>query len=112
MDNTIKCPKCEFRIPLTEALTGQIEEAIKAKYEAEAARKEKHIQVKLNEINQQAKVLEEKEQAIDEQIAEQLKSDRKKIAEQEKVKILSEQAEQTKAEPPTHGFSEKLSVSA
>lgn len=96
-DQTIKCPKCGTEIPLTEALTGHIEQAIKAQYEAEASQKDIEIQEKLKDINQQAKVLKEKQQAIDEQIAEQLKSERKIIAEQEKAKILSEQAEQTKA---------------
>jgi hypothetical protein len=94
---TIQCPKCGTAIPLTEALTGQIESTIKAKYEAEAVQKDNEVQAKLKEINQQAKALEEKQQTIDQQINEQLKSERKKIAEQEKAKILSEQAEQTRA---------------
>lgn len=49
-DQTIKCPKCGAEIPLTEALTGQIEQVIKAKYETEAAKKEKEYQAKLKEI--------------------------------------------------------------
>jgi hypothetical protein len=36
-DQTIKCPKCGTEIPLTEALTGQIEQSIKLKYEQEFA---------------------------------------------------------------------------
>ena len=32
-DQTIKCPKCGNEIPLTEALTGQIEDALRAKLE-------------------------------------------------------------------------------
>ena len=70
-DHTIKCPKCGADIPLSEALTGQIEHAIKAKYEAEAAKKDKDVQAKLNEISQQAKALEEKRQTIDLQVSEQ-----------------------------------------
>ncbi|MHC4445902.1 MAG: DUF2130 domain-containing protein [Planctomycetota bacterium] len=95
-DQTIKCPKCGREIELTEALTGQIEQNIRAKYEAEAAVKEKDYQAKLQEIKQQQKELERKDQAIDEQVAEQIKAERKKIAEQEKAKILVEQAEQTR----------------
>ena len=100
-DQTIKCPKCETEIPLNEAITGQIEQSIKLKYEAEAVAKDKEIQAKLKEIKQQAKVLEEKQQAIDEQVdqqvSEKLKAERKVIAEAERKKILDEQAEQTKA---------------
>lgn len=125
-DQTIKCPKCGAEIPLTEALTGHIEQAIKAKYEAEAAQKERDYQAKLKVIQEQAKSLAAKQEAIDEQVAEkvktersrlaeqkkqleaqqvaideqvaeQIKAERKKIAEQEKAKVLAEQSEQTKA---------------
>lgn len=96
-DQTIKCPKCGTDIELNQALTGPIEQSIKLRYEAEAAAKEKDYQAKLKEIQQQAKELEAKGQAIDEQVAEQLKTERKGIAEAERKKILAEQSEQTKA---------------
>ncbi len=96
-DQTIKCPNCGTEIPLTEALTNQIEQSMKFKYEAEALAKDKEIQERLEEVKQQTKELEAKHQAIDEQVAEQVKAECKKIAEQEKAKILAEQAEETKA---------------
>ncbi len=86
----IHCPKCGTEIELTEALTGQIEQAVKAKYETDAAAKDKEVQAKLNQ-------LKAKEQAIDEQVAEQVKAKQKIIAEQERKKILAEHAVQTKA---------------
>ena len=89
-EQKIKCPECGAEIELNQALTGQIEQVIKAKYETEAAQKEKDYQAKLKE-------LEAKGQAIEEQVAEQVKTKSKEIAEQEKAKILAEQAEQTKA---------------
>ena len=95
-DQTIKCPKCGAEIELNQALTGQIEQSIKSKYEAEASAKEKDYQAKLKEIQQQTKELEAKGQAIDEQVAEQLKTERKEIAEAERKKIIAEQFEQTK----------------
>jgi len=94
-DQTIKCPKCGA--DLTEALTSQIEQSIKLRYEAEASAKEKDYQAKLKEIQQQAKELEAKGQAIDQQVVEQLKTERKGIAEAERKKIIAEQSEQTKA---------------
>jgi len=96
-DQTIKCPECGTQIPLTEALTGQIEQSIRLKYETEAAAKEKDYQAKLKEIQRQTKELEAKGQAIDEQVAEQVKAKQKAIAETERKKILAEQSEQTKA---------------
>ena len=95
-DQTIKCPKCGEEIELNQALTGQIEQSIKLKYEAEAAAKEKDYQAKLKGIQQQTKALEAKGEAIDQQVAEQLKTERKEIAEAERKKILAEQSEQTK----------------
>ncbi len=96
-DQKIKCPECGAEIELNQALTGQIEQSIKLRYEAEAAAKEKDYQAKLKEIQQQAKELEAKGEAIDEQVAEQLKTKRKEIAEAERKKIIADQSEQTKA---------------
>jgi hypothetical protein len=96
-DQTIKCPKCGTQIPLNEALTGQIEQSIKLRYEAEATAKEKDYQAKLKGIHQQTKELEAKGEAIDQQVAEQLKTKSKEIAEAERKKIITEQADQTKA---------------
>lgn len=96
-DQTIRCPKCGTQIPLTEALTGQIEQTIKLRYEAEAAEKAKELDKEKMILKQKAKELEAKRQAIDEQVAEQLKTERKEIAEAERNKIIAEQFEQTKA---------------
>ena len=96
-DQTIKCPKCGTQIPLTEALTGQIEQSIKLTYEAEAEEKARELDTEKKVLKQKARELEAKGQAIDEQVAEQVKAERKKIAETERKKILTEQSEQTKA---------------
>jgi hypothetical protein len=96
-DQTIKCPECGAEIPLTKALTGQIEKNIASKYKAEAAEREKEYQEKFNELNKQKKALEQQEQEIDKKVEEKLKAERKEIAEVERQKILSEQEETTKA---------------
>ncbi len=96
-DQTIKCPNCGTQIPLTEALTGQIEQNIKLRYEAEATKKAKELDKEKIVLKQKAKELEAKGQAIDEQVAEQLKTERKEIVEAERKKIIAEQSEQTKA---------------
>lgn len=96
-DQIISCPKCGTQIELSEALTSQIEQAIQAKYQAEAQQKEKEIQEKFKSLQQQAKELEKRQQTIDNQIAEGIKAEKKKIVEQERQKILAEQAEETKA---------------
>lgn len=126
MDKTIRCPKCGAEIELTEALTGQIEQNIKAQYAAEAAKKDKQISEKAEalkkqeeellkqqqsidsqinnilkaeraKIAEQKKSLEEQQSQIENQVAEKLRAQRKDVAEAERKKIIAEQAEQTKA---------------
>ncbi len=96
-DQTIKCPKCGYEFELDEALRVQIEDSLRTEFEAEADKKAKVLDKEKKILKQKAKELEAKGQAIDEQVAEQLKTERKEIAEAEKAKILAEQGEQTKA---------------
>ena len=93
-DQTIKCPKCGTKIPLSEALTNQIEDSIRSQYEAEAAKRTQEFDKEKQAFKKQ---LEKQKQAVEEQVAEQVKAERKKIAEVERKKILAEQNEQTKA---------------
>lgn len=96
-DQTIKCPKCGNEIPLTEALTGQIEQVICAKYEAEAAKKAQELEKEKLALKNQQKELEEQRQSIETQVAEGIKAKQKIITEQERKKILDEQADEKKA---------------
>lgn len=96
-EQTIKCPKCGTLIPLTEALTGQIEQSIKLRYEAEAAGKAKELEDAKAILARKAKELEAKGEAIDAQVADKVKAERKGIAEAERKKVIAEQSEQTKA---------------
>jgi hypothetical protein len=93
-DQTIKCPKCGTKIPLSEALTNQIEDSIRSQYEAEAAKRTQEFDKEKQELKKQ---LEKQKQAVEEQVAEQIKAERKNIVEVERKKILAEQSEQTKA---------------
>jgi len=96
MNNILTCPKCGAEIQLTEALTGQIEQSIRAKYEAETAKKTQELDKEKQALKKQQEELEKQKQSVEEQVAEQVKAERKKIAEQEKAKVLAEQSEQTK----------------
>jgi hypothetical protein len=84
-DQTIKCPKCGLEIPLTEALTGQIESSIREKYEAEATKKIQEIENQKQALKKQQKELEEKEQSFSERVDEKVKVERKKIADEKKA---------------------------
>jgi hypothetical protein len=96
-DQTIKCPKCGAKIPLSEALTSQIEDSIRAQYEAQSLKRTQELEGEKQALKKQKDELEQQRQSIEERVNEQLKTERKKIAEQEKARILAEQSEQTKA---------------
>ncbi len=78
-EQTIKCPQCGTQIPLTDALTGQIEQSIKLKYQAETAERERQVNAKLSELDKQAKSLEAQKQTVDSQVAERVKAERAEI---------------------------------
>ncbi|MFC1794136.1 hypothetical protein ACFL3Q_11180 [Planctomycetota bacterium] len=69
-DQTIKCPKCGAEIPLTEALTNQIEGALRAQLEAESNKKTIELKSQKQALDKQAKELEAKGKSIAEQVAE------------------------------------------
>ncbi|HPD47549.1 MAG TPA: DUF2130 domain-containing protein [Anaerohalosphaeraceae bacterium] len=94
---TIKCPECGAEIALSEALTGQIEASLKARYEAEAVRKEKELAAQLKVVHEKEKQLEQKREAIEAEVAERLKSEKKKLGEEALVKARAEEAERRKA---------------
>src|SRR3972149_4564683 len=49
-DQTIKCPYCKGEIPLTEALTSQISEGLRAEYDERDRRKDEEHRGKLSEL--------------------------------------------------------------
>src|SRR3989304_3956936 len=49
-DQTIKCPYCKGEMPLTEALTNQISEGLRAEYDERDRRKDEEHYRKLTEL--------------------------------------------------------------
>lgn len=46
-DQTIKCPKCGYNIPITEAFTRQIEEQLRRDFDAELKRRQQEFDAAL-----------------------------------------------------------------
>ncbi len=97
MTNLIKCPYCGKDIEVTEVLTHSIREQMRVELAAELTKKEQEFAQKLLLLKRQENELAEKQQAIEELVAEQVKAERKKIAEQERAKVVAEQSEERKA---------------
>ncbi len=86
MEPSIVCPNCRTEIKLTETLAAPLIEAIKRDSEAKLRQKEAEIAKREAAIRaQQDAVIKEKE-ALEAQVAERMKGERKKVAEEEAKK--------------------------
>ncbi len=96
-EQKIKCPNCDFEIPLTDTLVKQTEKALRTKIANENASKEADLERQSKFLNKRAKNLEEEKSKINEEVQYQLKAQTEKIADQERTKILAEQSNKTEA---------------
>lgn len=90
IDPTITCPNCGTDIKLTESLAAPLIAATKKEYEAKLSEKSADIAKREKAIGAQAKALEEAQNKLDQQVADQvaaqLQKDRTRIAADEAKK--------------------------
>jgi hypothetical protein len=97
--NTVKCPSCGTVIPLTEALTGQIETKIKGQYDLLVKQQNDTVQQRLREV-ESAKVALDTEkreycESVEAGVIVRLTAERAAIVEQERSRLQQEQAATT-----------------
>lgn len=80
---TITCPNCGTEIKLTESLAAPLIKATRKQFEEKIAEKEADVAKREGQIRAQRKSLEDAQQAIDEQVAEKLKSELGVVAKEE-----------------------------
>jgi hypothetical protein len=83
---TITCPKCKNEIKLTESLAAPLIESTRQEFEKQLAQKEADIAKRETSIREREEVLSKAKESIDEQVAEKLRQERPKIAEDEDKK--------------------------
>ncbi len=83
---TITCPKCKNEIKLTESLAAPLIESTRQEFEKQLAQKEADIAKRETSIREREEVLSKAKESIDEQVAEKLRQERPKIAEDEAKK--------------------------
>ena len=87
---TIICPNCKTEIKLTESLAAPLIDATRKQYEQQLAKKDSDIAQREQAMREKEKQLAEEKHKLDEQIAdqvaEQLKKDRTRIAAEEAKK--------------------------
>ncbi len=89
MEPSIVCPNCRTEIKLTETLAAPLIEAAKRDSEAKLRQKEAEIAKRETAIRAQAEAIKEAKDAIDAQVADKLKGERKKVAEEEQKKAAA-----------------------
>lgn len=80
---TITCPNCGTEIKLTESLAAPLIKATRKQFEEKIAEKEADVAKREGQIRAQRKSLEDAQKAIDEQVAEKLKSELGVVAKEE-----------------------------
>ncbi len=89
---TIICPKCKAEIPLTESLAAPLIEATRKQYERKLSQKDKEIEQREEALRDKEKKVADAKRRLDQQVADQ-------VAEQlkaERVRIAAEEAKKAK----------------
>jgi len=83
IDPTITCPHCKTEIKLTESLAAPLIESTRLQYEKKMADKDADVSKREAAIKEQQVALAKAREAIDEQVAEKLNTERSVIAAEE-----------------------------
>ena len=89
-NETIKCPQCDYEIPVTEVLTHQIRESLKSELESDIQRREQSLAKKNEEVAAKEKRVKDSESSIDEKVEKLLSEKTKEIEATAKKKALSD----------------------
>lgn len=94
---TIICPHCKKEIKLTESLAAPLVDATRKEFEQRISKKDEELAAREAQLRSQKEAVEKDKNAIEEKIAERLKLERGKIAEEAKKQakaVLGEELEQ------------------
>lgn len=89
-EQNIKCPSCGCDIPLTEALSGKIEEGIRSEYELRARQQELELRKREEELKKRASEVDESKKSVDEMVARKLATERARFSEEARKKALEQ----------------------
>lgn len=78
-EQTIKCPYCKKDIPLTEALTHQIQEKVRGELEVELRKREQGLEEKEKELFKKTKAVEDSQKNIDEEVNRKLELEKQAL---------------------------------
>jgi hypothetical protein len=83
---TIVCPQCKTEIKLTESLAAPLIESTRRDYEQRLAKKDADIAGRESSLREREEALAKAKETIDDQVAEKVRQERAKIAQEESKK--------------------------
>jgi hypothetical protein len=99
-ENIIKCTECGAEINVSDILYHQVEDKLKKDFEKKTAKKDREIETKLGEIEEQKeKLKKDKEKLtslVDEQVESKLKAEKNKLEKSIRSQLQDEASEQIK----------------
>jgi len=84
MKSEIVCPNCKTEIEITEVMSAQLSEKIRADIEAEFSPRRQALEQQVKEMKKQQSQLDRDQKAMDEQVRQRVEAMREKVVEQEK----------------------------
>ncbi len=86
MEPSIVCPNCKTEVKLTETLAAPLIEAVRRDADAKMRQKEREIAKREEAIRQQQDAVTQAREAMEAEVTERMKAERKKVAEEEAKK--------------------------
>jgi len=84
VDQTIICPNCSYKIPLTKTLSHQIKENLIKEIDEQVKEKEREIERRKRLLDKEAQKLEDSKKTIEHEIQERLKTERTKLLQEDR----------------------------
>jgi hypothetical protein len=72
-DQTIECPKCNYEIPLSEALSNQIRQQLQAEVDQRGRERDARLKTEREALEDRARELKRREEAVEDQVKLRLK---------------------------------------
>ena len=93
MSSNIICPNCKIEIEITEVMSAQLRASIRGELEAELNATRQGLKQQQDELARQQRELQEKAEAVDEQVRAKLDQERRQLEESLRKKLSDERAE-------------------
>ena len=89
-DQTIKCPQCQYEIPLTEALSNQIRQQLQAEVDQRGREQEARFKTEREALEAREKELTQQKDALEERVKAQVQKETARLSAEARRKVEEE----------------------